>query len=147
MPGLARSDDRTLVDAMQHINVAIENPVFFASFLGAPVLTLVALVIERRSREHEAARYILAGLVLSVLGFLTTMAFNIPLNNTLENAGAPGRITDVAGVRDDFLMPWVAWNIVRALATTGVLGCLIAALMLRGRSPVSGAISADEAGW
>lgn len=31
MPGLGRADDRTLVDAMQQIDKAIENPVFFAT--------------------------------------------------------------------------------------------------------------------
>src|SRR4051812_9813929 len=38
MPGLARVDDRTFIDAMQQMNVAIVNPVFIATFLGAPVL-------------------------------------------------------------------------------------------------------------
>ena len=42
MPGLGQADDRTLVDGMQQINDAIENPVFFVSFLGAPVLILAA---------------------------------------------------------------------------------------------------------
>src|SRR6476660_7259176 len=38
MPGLARVDDRTFVEAMQQINLAIVNPLFIATFLGAPVL-------------------------------------------------------------------------------------------------------------
>ena len=42
MPGLARSDDRTFVAAMQQINVAIQNPWFSLTFLGTPVLILVA---------------------------------------------------------------------------------------------------------
>ena len=37
VPGLGQADDRTLVDGMQQINEAIENPVFFVGFLGAPV--------------------------------------------------------------------------------------------------------------
>ena len=36
MPGLGRTDDRTFVHAMQEMNVAIVNPVFLLSFLGAP---------------------------------------------------------------------------------------------------------------
>ena len=42
----------------------------------------------------------------------------------------------VAGlaVRDDFVTPWVAWNIVRTVATTAAFGCLAWALVLRGRS-------------
>ena len=36
MPGLAKVDDRTFVHAMQQMNIAIVNPVFIATFLGAP---------------------------------------------------------------------------------------------------------------
>jgi hypothetical protein len=36
MPGLRRTDDRTFVDAMQSINVAIINGWFALSFAGAP---------------------------------------------------------------------------------------------------------------
>lgn len=46
-PGLANADDRTLIDTMQQIDEAIENPVFFLTFLGAPVLAWVAWNIVR----------------------------------------------------------------------------------------------------
>jgi hypothetical protein len=36
-------------------------------------------------------------------------------------------------VRDDFAEPWVAWDIVRTLATTAGFGCLAWALVLAGR--------------
>jgi uncharacterized membrane protein len=134
MPGLGRADDRTLVDAMQQIDKAIENPVFFASFLGAPVLVVWALVLERRSGSREALRWIVAALVLYAIAFVVTFAFNIPLNNDLENAGDPARIADLARVRDDFEGPWVAWNIVRTLATTASFGCLARALFVHGRT-------------
>ena len=48
----------------------------------------------------------------------------------LTARGLPVRI-----VRDDFAAPWVAWNIVRALASTAAFGCLAWALVLRGRIP------------
>jgi uncharacterized membrane protein len=133
MPGLGRADDRTLVDAMQQINKAIENPVFFATFLGAPVLVAWALVIERRSGSREALRWIVVALGLYAVVFVVTFAFNIPLNNELENAGDPARIADLARVRDDFEGPWVAWNIVRTLAITASFGCLARALFVHAR--------------
>src|SRR6478752_9859485 len=43
MPGLARTDDHTFTSSMNHINVAIVNPVFMLSFLGAPVLAAAAV--------------------------------------------------------------------------------------------------------
>ena len=42
MLGLSRTDDRTFLSAMQQINVAILNPWFFVSFLGALVFTALA---------------------------------------------------------------------------------------------------------
>ena len=133
MPGLGQADDRTLVDGMQQINDAIENPVFFVSFLGAPVLILAALVLEHRSGARQIARWVGAALVLCAITILVTGALNVPLNDDLKQAGDPGRIADIAQVRDDFYGPWVAWNIVRTVASTAALGCLVYALMLHGR--------------
>ena len=47
MPGLARAGDRTLVTAMQGVNVAILNPLFLVVYLGPLVFgaaTAVALL-------------------------------------------------------------------------------------------------------
>ena len=62
-----------------------------------------------------------------------TFAVHIPLNDDLKNAGDPARIENLAAVRDDFVTPWVAWDIVRTLATTAAFGSLAWALVLRGR--------------
>src|SRR4051812_43009671 len=43
MPGLAKVDDRTFISAMQQMNVAIVNPLFIATFLGAPLLAGAAV--------------------------------------------------------------------------------------------------------
>jgi uncharacterized membrane protein len=137
MPGLGDAADRTLIDAMQQINEAVENPVFFLSFLGAPVLTLAALVVVRRSGSRRVIRWIVAALVLYGVAFLVTVAFNIPLNDELAEAGDPERIADLANVRDDFYEPWVAWNIARTVASTAALVCLGYALLLQGRAASS----------
>jgi uncharacterized membrane protein len=134
MPGLADLDDRAFVDAMQQLDDAIRNPLFFLTFLGALVLPGVALYLQRRVGMRQATPWIVAALVLYGLGFLTTMAFNEPLNMDLTDAGDPSRISDVAGVRDDFEDEWVAWHIVRTVLSTAALGCLAYALLLQGRA-------------
>jgi uncharacterized membrane protein len=93
MPGLAKADDRTLIDAMQQIDVAIENPVFFLTYLGAPVLGIWALVLEWRAGSRAAVRWIVAALVLYGIGMLVTGGGNIPLNDDLVQAGDPSRIS------------------------------------------------------
>ncbi|MFF7351897.1 DUF1772 domain-containing protein [Streptomyces filipinensis] len=124
MPALARSDDRTYVEVMRNIDSVIQNPVFFLSFMGAPLLTGWSAWQLRRT---PCARWVRAALLSYALVFLVTMAFNIPLNNALAANGAP------SALRAHFEGPWVAWNVVRALGSTLALGLLARALTLHGR--------------
>ena len=131
MPALTAADDRTLVDAMQRM---IDLPAFPLTLLAAPALAAVALVQARRSGSAKTARWILAGLALYTVTVIVTFAVHLPLNEDLKDAGEPARIENLAAVRDDFVTPWVAWNIVRTLALTAAFGCLAWALVLRGRT-------------
>jgi uncharacterized membrane protein len=134
MPALTAADDRTLVDAMQQMIDKIENPAFFLAFLGAPALATVALVQARSSGSPKIAGWIVAGLVLYTVMVVVTFAVHIPLNEDLKDAGDPARIENLAEVRDDFVTPWVAWDIVRTLASTAAFASLVWALVLRGRT-------------
>jgi uncharacterized membrane protein len=120
MPGLARTDDRTFVHAMQQMNVAIVNPVFLASFLGAPVFAVVAAV----AADGDARLWAIAGAVGAVLTVVITGAGNVPLNNALDAAGPVDEVADVGVVRAAFESRWVRLNVVRALTSTVALGCL-----------------------
>jgi uncharacterized membrane protein len=111
MLALHRVDDRTFVDVMQQVNDVIQNPVFLAGFFGAFVLAAVAAVLERRAGRRDAARWVVAALVLYLVGALVvTMAANVPLNDELARAGDPDRIADLAAVRDRFEDPWNTWT-------------------------------------
>jgi uncharacterized membrane protein len=134
MPALTAADDRTLVDAMQQMIDKIENPAFFLVLLGAPALATVALVQARNSGQPKLAGWIIAGLALYTLMVIITFAVHIPLNEDLKDAGDPARIENISEVRDDFVTPWVAWDIVRTLATTAAFASLTWALVLRGRT-------------
>jgi uncharacterized membrane protein len=133
MPALTAADDRTLVDAMQQMIDKIENPAFFLVLFGAPALATVALVQARGSGGSKIAGWIVAGLALYTLMVIITFAVHIPLNEDLKDAGDPARIENIAEVRDDFVTPWVVWDIVRTLATTAAFASLTWALVLRGR--------------
>jgi uncharacterized membrane protein len=101
--------------------------------LGAPALAAVALVQARRSGSAKTAGWIVAGLALYTVMVIVTFAIHVPLNYDLRDAGDPDRIENLAAVRDDFVTPWVAWEIVRTLATIAAFGSLTWALVLRGR--------------
>jgi uncharacterized membrane protein len=134
MPGLGELDDRAFVDAAQELDDAIRNPLFFGTVIAALVLPAVALAMQRSIGLRQATPWIVAALVLDGIGLLITMAIHEPLNNDLTDAGDPSQIADVAGVRDDFEDPWVAWHIVRTVLTTAALGALAYALVLHGRA-------------
>lgn len=54
----------------------------------------------------------------------------MPLNDALKAAGDPGRIGDLAEVRQRFSEArWSAWNLVRTVTSTAAFGCLIGAAM------------------
>lgn len=129
MPGLGRADDRTFVEAMRQMNVAILNGWFGACFGGALICTALAAALHLGRPGRAALPWIVAGLVLYVVVLVVTMAVNVPLNDQL--AAASG---DAAAARERFEAAWVRWNLVRSVACTAALGCLCWALVLHGRT-------------
>lgn len=138
MPGLARADDRSFIEVMQRINVAILNGWFMLSFLGALVLIGVAGVLELRGGSRTVLLWIGAAAVFQLAMLVITGAVSVPLNDRLAAAGAPGHITDPAAVRAAFENSWVRWNLIRALTCTAAFGCITWALRLSARIPEAG---------
>ncbi|MFD6613436.1 DUF1772 domain-containing protein [Micromonospora chalcea] len=132
MPGLARSSDRTFVEAMQNINKAILNPVFMFPFMAAIPLLGLAVVLAWRGHGRAALPWLIAALVLYLLAFVVSSGLNVPLNDQLAKAGSPDHIKDPAAVRENFESAWAAWNIVRALLHTAAFGCLLWTLIVFG---------------
>ncbi|MEV4059793.1 DUF1772 domain-containing protein [Nonomuraea dietziae] len=133
MPGLKRSSDRTLVEAMQHINVAIINPLFMILFMGGVVVMMAAVILHWRGGRSPALPWVIAGFVLYLVMFAVTSGVNVPLNDQLAKAGDPAGIADLAAVREAFEARWTTWNIVRAVAATGSFGCFVWALIPHGQ--------------
>ncbi|MDQ2709065.1 MAG: DUF1772 domain-containing protein [Actinomycetota bacterium] len=119
MPGLALGVARTFTAAMQQINVAIVNPWFLLTFLGAPALAAAAAAVQL-GRGGAGLVWTVVGLGCALATVVITAAVNVPLNDALAAAGD----ADPARARTAFEATWVAWNGVRALTSTAALGCL-----------------------
>jgi uncharacterized membrane protein len=130
MLALGRTSDRTFIEVMQKINVAIQNPVFFAALFGAPFASGVAVWLQS-SDSGGVSGWTIAALALNLVGFLVTVAANIPLNNALDAAGEPAALADPAAMRRGFERVWNAWNTARGVVTAVAAVCL--ALALSGR--------------
>ncbi|MQY05795.1 anthrone oxygenase family protein [Actinomadura macrotermitis] len=134
MPGLRGASDRTFVEAMQRINVAILNPFFMSIFMGGLLLTLGAAVLHWKAELRPALPWIIAGFVLYLVMFAITSGVNVPMNDKLAAAGDSAHIKDLAAVRARFEARWVTWNIVRAVSSTGAFAALVWALIVHGRN-------------
>ncbi|WP_433389181.1 DUF1772 domain-containing protein [Micromonospora sp. KLBMP9576] len=127
MPGLAATDDRTLIGTMQSINRKILNGWFLGAFLGAVPLLVVAAATHL-GRGGPTLAWTAAALACHLVTVGVTLGHNVPLNDRLEAAGPVDRIADPAAVRGFFEAAWVRGNLVRTLSSVAAFACLIAAL-------------------
>ena len=128
MVGLARTEDRTFIEAMQWINATVRNAAFGPAFFGALALTVAAALVTV-VRRQPARRWVVAAAVLYAGAFFVTMAFAVPLNDQLAAAGPAATLADPAEVREAYEDPWVVWNLVRTVLNTAALAALVTALL------------------
>lgn len=124
MRALGRLPPSGGIAAMQSINVAVLNPVFFAAFFGTAVLSLVLAVA---ALVGWSLPYLLAGSLLYLVGTaLVTIVFNVPLNNRLASVTPDS--AEAAGLWTRYLSTWTAWNHVRTVTSLAAAACFIMAL-------------------
>ena len=127
MTALGRLPPPVGIAAMQSINAAILNPLFFAVFFGTTVLCLLAAVAAIVAWPLPAAFYLIAGSVLYLVGaLLVTMQRNVPLNLALDRSNAASAEAALVWLR--YLRVWTAWNHVRTVASLAAMAAFILAL-------------------
>jgi uncharacterized membrane protein len=116
-PGLARISDAAFLQAMQSINRAILNPLFFISFMGTLVLLPISVWF---FKEQSMVFYLLLAAALLYFGgvFLVTMLGNVPLNNLLDAADLSKLDTEgLAALRNKFENSWNFFHRIRTIAS------------------------------
>lgn len=127
MKALARLPSAHGIAAMQTINVAVLNPLFFAVFFGTGAISaaLAASALVNWGEPGAAVR--LAGCLFYLVGaILVTMASNVPLNNAL--AAADPASAEGGELWNRYLSAWTAWNHVRTIGSLAAAALLILAL-------------------
>jgi len=125
MPALGRSDDRTFVEAMQKINVAIVNGRFLLFFIGALIATAVAAALHLTAGSRRALPWLLAAFALSLAVIIISGTVNIPLNDKLAAAS----LTDASAAREAFEAVWVRWNLARTALSFGAFIAAVGGLI------------------
>ncbi|MCX5130449.1 anthrone oxygenase family protein [Streptomyces sp. NBC_00347] len=134
MPGLAKTDDRTYVTAMQSFNAVIDgNPLFGTVFVVALLAAFAAAFVEARAGRRTVALWAAVAAAAYLVVLVVTFAVNIPLNNELADVGDAAKLTDFSVV-EKFKGAWETANIVRTLLCAAALTALARALVLYGRA-------------
>lgn len=132
MKAFARLPADQGIAAMQSVNAAILNPVFFTLFFGTAVTCLLAIIYSVSHWQYPGAGWLLAGAALYLLGsFLVTVLFNVPMNDALA-AVTPGS-PDAASVWANYMSRWTAWNHVRTVAALAATASFALALHVPAR--------------
>lgn len=130
-PGLGRLSDAAYLAAMQSINRAILNPVFFAGFLGTLLLLPLSAWVHYSQPVSGRCLLLLGASVVYVVGvFGVTMLGNVPLNEALDSfALQTASVTELAAQRTAFEIPWNRFNTVRTIASLIAVILIIAACL------------------
>ena len=117
LPGLTRLSDLSFLQAMQSINRAILNPLFFVSFMGTLILLPVSVWF---FKDQGNVFYLLLAAALLYFGgvFLVTVVGNVPLNNLLD--GTDLSKLDAQGLttlRNKFEPNWNLFHRIRTIAS------------------------------
>ena len=102
--------------AMKRINEVILNPIFLGVFVGTAIVALGLAVWGGLNWGRPGVVCLLAGFFFYVVGtFGVTVAFNVPMNETLARS-------DDTAAWATYAPPWTMWNHVRAFASTAATG-------------------------
>lgn len=117
-PGLARLPDAGYIAAMQAMNDAILNPLFFVCFLGSVLLLPLSTYVHYAQLPSLRFWFLLAAAAIYIIGvFGVTILGNVPLNEALKSfplqAASP---QEVAAQRLAFEGPWNQLNVIRTIA-------------------------------
>jgi uncharacterized membrane protein len=126
--GLGRLPDREYLAAMQNINSAILNPLFFLSFMGTLVLLPVSAWLNYEQSLSGRFLLLLIAAVLYAIGvFGVTMFGNVPLNNMLAGFDLKSATAaDIAHQRISFERPWLLLHNIRTITS---VACLVLVLI------------------
>ncbi|MEM7099012.1 MAG: anthrone oxygenase family protein [Pseudomonadota bacterium] len=125
MKALASIPEGEGMRAMQAINRFIIRPSFLVVFLGTGALLIASCLLIEKS--HPSFLFLVfATLAYLVTCLISTIAFNVPLNNQLESFDSTS--DDGLDFWQHYLDRWVKWNHVRSVACLGATILLAFAL-------------------
>ncbi|MBB3455568.1 putative membrane protein [Rhizobium sp. BK313] len=116
MQAFARLPADQGIAAMQSINTAILRSPFMAVFLLTVALSVFIAVMAIVYWRGGVSILMIAGATLYIVTtFLSTIVFNVPLNDALDKVD--GRSAEAAQLWTTYLNDWTRWNHLRTVAS------------------------------
>ncbi len=131
-PGLRQLSDDAYIAAMQGINRAIQNGLFFAVyFMPVLLLPLCCIAAYQGSGALSAFWLLMAATMLYLIGVTgITIGGNVPLNGALESFRREGADAGMLRrAREAFEGPWNRWHAVRTWAAVLSFVLVLAAIV------------------
>lgn len=134
--GLGRLPDKEYLSAMQSINKAIQNPLFFVSFLGTVPLMLLSTWLNYSQPAPARFYYLVIASAIYLVGVLgVTMLGNVPLNEALAHFDLKSATEqDIANQRALFEKPWLLLHNIRTIASIVCLVLVVISLTYPGKN-------------
>jgi uncharacterized membrane protein len=131
--GLSKLPDNEYIAAMQSINREIQNPLFFASFMGAFFLLPICSFLQYKAGAMNCFWLLLAAAAVYAIGaFGVTIGGNVPLNESLDKFNLhSATIQEISNRRAEFEVPWNRLHAVRTFASFIALVLVIIACVSR----------------
>jgi uncharacterized membrane protein len=116
--GLHKLTDEGYIAAMQAINRAIQNPVFFASFMTTPILLPLASYLYYSQPISSTFWVLILATGIYLVGVMGVTALgNIPLNEALDQFNFQGASPEtIHHQRVLFEQPWNRLNSIRTVS-------------------------------
>ncbi|UII78379.1 DUF1772 domain-containing protein [Flagellimonas sp. CMM7] len=127
-PGIGQLDDLGYLQSFQRMNRSIENPLFFAIFIGSFFIG-IATIFANKGISPSHFWLILIAVIIYFLGVvLVTITGNVPLNELLDKTNlTDSGIEDLKALRERFENPWNRFHTIRIITATISFAMLIIA--------------------
>ena len=129
MPGIGKLGDLGFLKAFKEIDRVIQNnqPVFIFVWIGSAVAMIASALVSVWQMAGFERVMVLAAALIYVVGVqVPTVAFNIPLNNSLQESDLENLSeSELNKARIDFEIPWIRWNSIRTFSATLTAALLI----------------------
>lgn len=115
------------ITAMNAINEVILRSLFMPVFFGSSIVALLLIVVAFVYwGEAGAGLALIAGMVYFIGMFVCTVAFNVPLNNTLSRLDPTD--DNAQQIWSHYLKNWTKWNHLRTVSS--LLSCALCIWLL-----------------